>query len=346
MQHLQTAGVLRGGADGDADVVREAVAVHVAEDDALLEAVIEHLAPLPGLYQDEVAVAGDVGDAPGVERGVVLLLALVHHAYGGGEVLGVIQGGDGGNLCHEVHIEGGAGFVQQVRNGGGGDGVTGAEAGKAVSLGEGAEDGDVLALVHVLEGVRLLLREVDVGLIKHDDDVLRHLGHEGIKLLLEHHGAEGVGGVGDEDEAGLRGDGAEHGSEVVAPIRLVVYLHIAGAEELAHDGVHGEAVLGRDELDALVQAGVAQQLDELTAAAADGGLLEGDAVHGGELAAQGEGGAIRVNMHAGGGLLHGLYGLGRGAEGVLIGCQFDDGGGLQPQLSSGFFDGFTGLISH
>ena len=245
---------------------------------------------------------------------------------------------------HEVEVEGGAGLVEQVGDGRRGDGETGADAGEAVGLREGAHDDDVTPLAHVLHRVGLVVGEVDVGLVDGDDDVVGHLRHEVIELLLVHHRAQWVGRVGDEDEARLGRDGAQHAHEVVRPVGLVLDLDVLGAEEFAHNGVHREAVAGGDEGQTLMQEGVAEQLDDLAAAAAHDGLLEAHAEVGRDAAAQIEARAVGVDMSTGGSALHGLHRLGRGPERIFVGCQLHDVCGVHPQLAGGLFNGLAGLV--
>ncbi len=318
----------------------------MAEDDALRERLVEAIAPRAHLGEDEVRVARHEVDSPRAEGVLILLAALAHHGDRAGDVPAVVERGERASLRDEVHVEGRARLVQQVGDGGGGDGVARADAREPVGLREGAEDGGIPALLHVAQGVRLLLGEVDVGLVEGDDDVVGHALHEGIELVLEHHRAQRVRRVRDEDEARLRRDGAQDGVEVMGPVRLVVHLHELRAEELAHDGVHGEAVARRDEFRLRVEAGVAEQLDDFAAAAAHRRLLEVDAEVLSEARAQGKGRAVRVDMHARRGLLHGGDGEGRRPQRILVRGELHDVLGLHPELARGFLDGFPGLVGH
>lgn len=135
------------GADGDADVFRETVGGHGAEDDALGEAFVEAIQAVADFDKDEIGVAGNVGDAAGLELLLEELSAGAVEGDGLLEMVGVVQRGGGGSLCEGRDVEGGAGAVEVRGNLRGGDGVPDAEAGEAVDLGEGAGDHHILALV-------------------------------------------------------------------------------------------------------------------------------------------------------------------------------------------------------
>lgn len=126
------------GADGDADVFREAVGGHGAEDDALGQAFVEAIQAVSDFDEDEVGVAGNVGDAAGLELLLEELAAGTVEGDGALKVVGVVQCGGGGGLGNGGDVEGGAGAVEVRGNPGGGDGVPDAETSEAVHFREGA----------------------------------------------------------------------------------------------------------------------------------------------------------------------------------------------------------------
>lgn len=105
-QGFDAAFVLFLGADGNADVFRETVGGHGAENDALGQAFVEAIQSVSDFDQDEVGVAGNVGDAAGLELLLVELAAGAVEGDGALKVVGVVQGGGGGGLGNGGDVEG------------------------------------------------------------------------------------------------------------------------------------------------------------------------------------------------------------------------------------------------
>lgn len=345
-QRFDAAFVLFLGADGDADVFRETVGGHGAEDDALGETFVEAIQAVADFDKDEIGVAGDVGNAAGLELLLEELSAGAVEGDGLLEMVGVVQRGGGGGLCEGRDVEGGAGAVEVRGNLRGGNGVPDAEAGEAVDLGEGAGNHHILALVQVFEGVGLVIGVLDVGLVKDNDDVVRDSGHEVVQLLLVNHGAEGVGGVGDVDEPRLRRDGAEGGLEVGGEIRLVGDGDVTSVDGLGKDLVEREAVVSGDGMGAGAEEHQAEEKEELTAAGNGDNLFHGNIMERGNALAAGEGGAVGVEVGFPSGVLHGAHGERRGAERVLVGGELDDIAGLHADFTGGFLNGLAGLVGN
>ena len=298
------------GSDGDADVLGKAVFIHGTEDDAFGEAFIEAGAAVADVDEDEIGLGGNVRDVVGIQGVVELAAAPAHGLDGAGEVFGVVDGGACGGLRGNGHVESAADAVEEVGDVGAGDGVADAEAGESVRLGEGAQHSHAAALLHVFDGVRLLVGEVDVRLVEHHQDVVGHGVHEGVDFLLSDHGADGVGGVGDEDDAGLRGDGLQHGGEVVRPVGLVGNGDVSRVEALGGHLVHHETAVGGHGVGFAVQVDHGEQGDQLAAAGAGDDLPQLHAVEVGESRAEVVRAAVGVDVGAGEGVLHGLDGLG------------------------------------
>ena len=127
-----------------------------------------------------------------------------------------------------------------------------------MGLGEGAHNDDVGVLLDEGDsGAHAgLCREVDVGLINDDHDVVGDVGDEAGDLLVGEGGARRVVGRADDDGDGVGVDRCAHGVEVVGTIR----------EEL--DG-HGVAAHGRNG-DRVGLEGAPGE-NHLTAGLADGG---------------------------------------------------------------------------
>ena len=334
------------GANGDADVLGEVVFIHGTEDDAFGEAFVEAGAAVADVDKDEIGLGGNVRYVVGIQRVVELAAALAHGVDGAGEVLGVVDGGACGGLRGDGHVEGAADAVEEVGDVGACDGVADAEAGEPVRLGEGAQDGHAAALLDVFDGVGLLVGEVDVRLVEHHQDVVRHGIHEGIDFLLSDLGADGVGGVGDEDDAGLRGDSLQHGGEVVRPVGLVGNGDVTRVEALGGHLVHHETAVGGHGVGFAVEVDHGEQGDQLAAAGAGDDLLQLHAVEVGEPLAEVVRAAVGVDVGAGEGVLHGLDSLGRGTDGILVGGKLDDGRGVHAELARGFLNGLSGLVGN
>ena len=97
-QRFDAAFVLFLGADGDADVFREAIGGHGAEDDTLGEAFVEAIQAVADFDKDEIGVAGNVGDAAGLELLLEELSAGAVEGDGLLEVVGVVQRCGSGSL--------------------------------------------------------------------------------------------------------------------------------------------------------------------------------------------------------------------------------------------------------
>ena len=335
--------VLGHGADGDADPFGEFVGGHGADDDALLHHGFEDGVAVADFDEDEVGVAGDVFEAHGGELVLEVDAAFVSDGFGFGLVVVIEEAGEGGGLGEGVGVEGLAGALEDFDEFGWAEAVADAEAGEALDFGEGAEDDDVAAGSHVLQGVGGIVDEFVVGFVEDDDDVGWDLVHEAVDLLLGDEGAGGVVGVGDEDFFGVRRDGGGHGVEVVDEAGVGDFDGF-GTEDFGHEFVNEEGVAGGDDVVTGFEEGVADEFDDFIGAAAedDIGHVEAEFVSDG--AAEFPAAAIGVDVGVGDEAVHGFLGLGGGAEGVFIGGQLDDGGGVEAEFTGDVLDGFAGFV--
>ena len=200
---------------------------------------------------------------------------------------------------------------------------TGAEAGHAVELGEGAQDDDILVGRHQIGGRASGGREVEVGLIDEDDAPLGLVGNERGDVCLWRDGAGRVVGVADEDQAGL-GVRRGHGLEVVGVILAQGNLDDLGLDEAGGPfrglvtGIGGDQgpVRGGERKDSTVEgvAGAGGRQDV-------GG---GHAFGGGQGFHKAEGYVKEIAARERDDLADGLEGFGAGAEGVFVGVELDD----------------------
>jgi hypothetical protein len=335
--------VLGHGADGDADPFGEFVGGHGADDDALLHHGFENGVAVADFDEDEVGVAGDVFEAHGGELVLEVGAAFVGDGFGFGLVIFVEEAGEGGGLGEGVGVEGLAGALEDFDEFGRAEAVTDAEAGEALDFGEGAEDDDIAAGSHVLQGVGGIVDEFVVGFVEDDDDVGWDLVHEAVDLLLGDEGAGGVVGVGNEDFFGVRRDGGGHGVEVVNEAGVGDFDGF-GTEDFGHEFVDEESVPGGDDVVAGLEEGVADEFDDFVGAAAEDDIGHVEAEFVGDGAAEFPAAAVGIDVGVGDEGLHGLLGFRGGAEGVFVGGEFDDGGGVEAELAGDVLDGLAGFV--
>ena len=171
-----------------------------------------------------------------------------------------------------------------------------------------------------------------------------HGAQEGLQRIVAHARAGGVVRRGEEDEARLRRDGAQHGVEVGREVD-VVHDGGADAEKLRHERVDREGIARGDDLvDAGPREGVEEQLDDLVGAVAEHDVLAPEAEFLRDGVAQVEAAAVGVKVNGFERLVHGLQRLGRGAERVFIRGELDDRGGVEAELARHVFHRLARLV--
>ncbi len=202
-----------------------------------------------------------------------------------------------------------------------GDAESDAQSGEPEHLREGAQHDEVLELLHEIHAA-VGSREVDVGLVEHDELVLRRRA-DAADLLEGDQSTGRAVGIGEEDDPNVVLDGGE----IVVPFEVEVIAH-------ADEDRHAPLVLGRHVIDRERghehQHLVARRRehpndpgDDLGLAGAADHLVGCVAVLGGDLLAQHACGPIRIDVELGGGT-DGGSGLGRGPEGIFGGAELGD----------------------
>ena len=345
---FEEAGVVRGVAHGDAEVFGKGVNTDGANDDAAGLELGEDAAGVTNAEEDEVASAGDVFDAEGVEADSELAQPGGVYGDGAGEVGVVIQRGEGGGLGDGSDVEGRAGTVEEVDEFSRPVAVADAQAGETVDFGEGATAknfaalGDEGAEVGGLAG----REEFGVGFVVAEDDVRRERAGEGEDVGGGIEGAGGVVGIGEVNDFSARGDGGAHGGEVVAVVgRWHVHFDRAGAVEKREELEEDEGMATEDHFITRAEEDVGEELHDLAGAIArdDLGWVETEVA--GEAGAEVESAAVGVEVDIGNRAGGGGQGEGRWAEGVFVGGELEDGVGVEAVLAGNVRDGAAGFVN-
>ena len=185
------------------------------------------------------------------------------------------------------------------------DAIAKAQPGEAVDLGECAHQEQVRLLAGADLGHKIerLVEELDIGLVQGDQDVGRDCVNEADESLVADAGPGRVVGIGDEDHTGRRGDGGEHGIEVV-PVVLRRHHGELAAEQSRDDRVHSEAVLRHDYFGAGPNQRVSNELEDFIGAVAKDQAGGREAKLGRELLLQIEGIAVGVKVDLRDGFAH------------------------------------------
>ena len=123
------------------------------------------------------------------------------------------QRGHSGCLRHVGDGKGHRDLAQALLNFLARDGVPQPQSREAVGLGEGVQHGHVLEFTKQIDaaGGRRVVLKVHVRLIHHHENALRNLREEIVQGVVIDRGASRVVWCAHKDDAGLVGDGREHG---------------------------------------------------------------------------------------------------------------------------------------
>jgi hypothetical protein len=336
--------VFSGVADGDADGFGETHPGEGTNDDTLLEKLVaERFGVRTDGDEEEIGFAGDGGEAESAEFEDEAAAFGAVHFDGAADVVGVIESGEGGSLAYAGDIEGSAELVHFGGEGGMADAVADAQSGKAVDFREGAEREDVVVLAEELHGVGEIgaLGVFAVGFVEDDENVAGNFLEEGGEFGGTEGGARGVVGIGDIDDARLRGDGSSDGVKIESEI-----LH-AGLDELAATGANGdgekcEGTFAGDALETGAQEDAGGEVDNFAGAQADENFLGADIVTRRKDFAKVLAAAIGIPVGFAECTAGGFHGLGRRAERVFVGSELN---GMNLEILFDFFDGLAGNVS-
>jgi hypothetical protein len=117
------------------------------------------------------------------------------------------------------------------------------------------------------------------------------------------------------------------------------------AEEAGHESVNGEGVGGGEDFALSRQGvGVVTEFDDFVGAATEDDVIGGEPVQLCDRLAEGEAGAVGVEVGEIERVANGLEGGGGGAEGIFVGGEFGDLGGLESVFTGDIGDGATWFV--
>jgi hypothetical protein len=312
--------------DGDAQAVGQAVFRHLAHDDAARgeESVGGFRRRRVGESQQQ-----EIGDARRhavAELGQLLgqpdapALVMVARLAGEGDVL---DGGDAGRLGRRADVERHADAVEMIDQARRAVGPAEPQAAHGVDLREGARHDDIVALadrgIDQFDAGRIIVGgdELGIGRVDHQHDVVRQAGAQPRHLAVRQIAAGRVVRIGDIDQLGARRDLGQQLVDIGREIGLA-RRHRQGADRMGGDRIDQEPMLAVEHLVAGAGIGAGEQAENLVGAGAADNALGIEAVARADRLAQRDGAAIRVAMHAGGGLVIGLDGARARAQSALV----------------------------
>lgn len=115
-------------------------------------------------------------------------------------------------------------------------------------------------------------------------------------------------------------------------------------EDFGHELIDEEGVLGGDDVIAGLEEGVADELDDFIAAAADDEVAHFQIKLLGERLTQAIRRTVGIDVDVFDRITHGDDGLGAGAERVFVGGELDDVLRFEAEFACHIFDGFAGFV--
>ena len=129
-----------------------------------------------------------------------------------------------------------------------------------------------MPFANVAKRVGRVVQELEIGFVENRDDVLRHMRHEIVDLILSEQGAGRIVRVGDGNYFRFWRDRVERRCEIVAIIRAWRFNRVR-AEKGRDQFVGDEGVLGGDHFIIAIEKGVAEKLDYFVRAIAENDIL-------------------------------------------------------------------------
>ncbi len=217
----------------NANPLGEFVAAHRADDEAAAEEGFENGVAIAHMHEHKIRGAGDKVQAHRSEFSLEVCTALVGEFASAAHVVIVGETSKSAGLGDAVCVERLAGFLKDLGDTGRREAIPDAKIGEALDFRKGPHDDDIPVFTHIAEDIRLVVKELVVGLVENYEDMVGHAGHESVDRLLADERASGVVGIRDENLTRARRDRGKHGVEVVGEIR-VGDLDGFGAEKLGH----------------------------------------------------------------------------------------------------------------
>jgi len=251
----------------------------------------------------------------------------------------VIEGSKGSGLANAGDVERSAklvhfGYERRVA-----DAVADAEAGESVDFGESAKGEDVVVLAEEFTGTRKIGAGsvFVISLVENDENITRNFFEEGGKFVVAERRAGGIVGIGDIDDAGLRGNRRGDGVKIEGVITHRRLDEMA-AGSANGNGEERKGTFAGDALEAGAEESAGGEVDYFARAEADEDFFEAHIVAGGEDFTETLAATIGIPVGFAQGAASSFHGLGGGAEGIFVGSEFD---GVDLEVLFDFLDGLA-----
>ena len=162
--------------------------------------------PSPTLTRTKFATLGTNGRPQRSEFVLQISAAFVRHPLRFRLVRFVRQRRQRAGLRDSVGIERRARFLQDPDQFRPRDAVAEPHAGERVDFGKSSQDDDVAVFPNESKRVGRIVQIFEIGLVEDDHDIVGHARHETVDGFLSNERPGWIIGIGDKDDAGLRGD--------------------------------------------------------------------------------------------------------------------------------------------
>jgi hypothetical protein len=335
--------VFDGVAYGDADGVGKTHPGERANDDAFMQEIVgEGFGGRADPDEEEIGFAGNGVEAKATEFIVEALAFGAIHFGGTLDMFAIFESSECGGLADTSDVEGSAELVHFGDESGMADAVADAEPRKAIDFGKGAQREDVVVLLEQFEGIWEIgtLGIFLVRFVENNQNIARNFFEEGVEFGSAEGRTGGIVGIGNIDNARLRGDGASDGAEIereVAHGRLNEFA-AAGANG---DGKESEGTFTGDAFEAGAKKNARSQVDDFAGAEADEDFLGTDGETRGEDFTKTLAAAVGIPVGFTESMARGIHGFGGRAERIFVGSELD---GVDLEVLLNFLNGLAGNV--
>jgi hypothetical protein len=334
----QEFGVFGGGADGDADGFGKTHPAHRTNNDAFKEKfVAKGFGDWADRNEEKIGFAGNGSDAEFVEFVEEAAAFDAIRFDRTANMIGVIEGGESGSLADTGNVERCAELVHFGYECRMADAIADAKTRKAVNLRKSAKGKDVVVFAEERFGIGKIRPGsiLTIGFVEDDKNIARDFSEESREFRGAKGGAGGIVGIGDVNDAGLRSDGGGDGVEVKS-----VIAH-RRQDEAAAAGANGdreksEGTFAGDAVKTGAKKNAGGKVNDFAGAEADEDLFRADLMAGGKDFAETLASSVRIPVGFTEGAAGGFHRFWGGAEGVLVGGEFD---GVDFEILLDFLDG-------
>ncbi len=252
----------------------------------------------------------------------------------------------GGLLAGHADVEGRTQPIHESNEFAGTDPIPYPKSGQSIRLGERAQHNQALSEMPELETIRVvgLIRKLEVGLVHHNDDFLRHAPQKLLDSFLRNVSPRRVVGVVDDHDASVTLHRLRHERELMHQVPVCRNCGAAHVVRCCDNRIHAKSrttedhvMLGRHEC-------AHDELDEFIGAIAVNDLGQGHLMGLSDGAPQAMAGAVGVPVHMSQSGSRGRNGGRTRTQSALIAGELDDVG--KAALTGELFDRFTALVGH